>query len=210
VSGPAVAAVDLAISPADWESLGFEVTGGVSAVGQVDVHLGITGAGPVAGWALSADDLGPPDIDGIQTRWLIATVERPVGVHPNTAMSIDHVVVTTPDVDRTFAALAGVGMVLRRERDAGSTRRPMRQGFFRHGEAIVEVVGPQQPQGDGPASLWGITVVVWDIDAAAALLGDRLGPVKDAVQPGRRIATVRAEAAGGTAVAFMTPRVRAQ
>ena len=95
-------------------------------------------------------------------------------------------------------------MTLRRERNAGSTRRPLRQGFFRHGEAIVEVVGPVEAEGDGPASLWGLVVVVADIDAAASLLGDALGRVRDAVQPGRRIATVKPEAVDGLPLALMT------
>jgi hypothetical protein len=48
-------------------------------------------------------------------------------------------------------------------------------------------------------------MTVSDIDACAALLGDHLGPVKDAVQPGRRIATLRHEACGLTVpIAFMS------
>jgi hypothetical protein len=39
----------------------------------------------------------------------------------------------------------------------------------------------------------------------AAVLGDLLGSLRDAVQPGRRIATLRREAGLGPAIAFMTP-----
>jgi hypothetical protein len=67
---------------------------------------------------------------------------------------------------------------------------------------VVEVV-----EADGRAPrLWGLVVVVADLDAAAEALGDRLGAVKDAVQPGRRIATVRREAGLSTPLALMTPR----
>ena len=59
---------------------------------------------------------------------------------------------------------------------------------------------------DAPARFWGITVAVADIDAAAGTLGERLGAVKDAVQPGRRIATVRPEASGGLPLALITQR----
>jgi hypothetical protein len=45
---------------------------------------------------------------------------------------------------------------------------------------------------------------VADLDATAALLGDLLGAPKVAVQPGRRIATVRADAGLGVPVAFMS------
>jgi hypothetical protein len=41
--------------------------------------------------------------------------------------------------------------------------------------------------------------------ATAAHLGELLGAAGDAVQPGRRIATLRREAGVGPAIAFMTP-----
>ena len=56
---------------------------------------------------------------------------------------------------------------------------------------IFEVVGSPETASDGPSTLWGITYTVADIDATAAFFGDRTGPVKDAVQPGRRITTLR-------------------
>ena len=44
-----------------------------------------------------------------------------------------------------------------------------------------------------------------DLEAAAAHLGEHVGRIKDAVQPGRRIATVRDSAGLGLPVALMTP-----
>ena len=79
----------------------------------------------------------------------------------------------------------------RRERDAELGGRPIRQIFFRFGEVIIEVVGSPDTAGEGPSTLWGITYVVADIDVTAAFFGDRATPVKDAVQPGRRITTLR-------------------
>jgi hypothetical protein len=46
---------------------------------------------------------------------------------------------------------------------------------------------------------------VGDLDQTAHALGDLLGTPRDAVQPGRRIATLRAEAGLGPAIAFMSP-----
>ena len=109
-------------------------------------------------------------------------------------------VVTTPDLARTFAALESEGLDLRRTREAGEAR----QGFYVVGDAVLEVVGDVGPP--GPARFWGLVAVVRDLDALAARLGDRLGAPKDAVQPGRRIATVRGAAGLGVPVAFMTPR----
>ncbi len=205
--GPAVAAVDVALDPPTWAALGFALDGDEgSRIGATLLRLtGPAGAdGPVLpAWTLRAAEPGPSAIDGVATRWTTLP-PAPAASHPNTATAVDHVVVRTPATARTFAALEAAGMVLRRERTAGTGSRALRQGFFRHGEAIVEVVGPLQSAGDGPASLWGVTVLVDDLDAAVALLGERAGSVRDAVQPGRRIVTVRAEATGGLPLALMS------
>jgi hypothetical protein len=91
-------------------------------------------------------------------------------------------------------------MELRRIRHAPGG---FRQGFRRLGPAILELVEtPEAP--DGPARFWGLVVNVTDLGALAERLGDRLGPVKPAVQPGRHIATLRESAGLGQAVAFMS------
>ena len=60
-------------------------------------------------------------------------------------------------------------------------------------DLLIELLGYKTPEvtGDGPSTLWGITYVVADIETTAAFFGDRTTPVKDAVQPGRRITTLR-------------------
>jgi hypothetical protein len=81
----------------------------------------------------------------------------------------------------------------------------MQQVFFRAGEVILELVGPVEPKGDGPAGFYGIAVNVADLDATKATLGDRVTDPKDAVQPGRRIATLKTRDLGiATAIAFMS------
>ena len=83
----------------------------------------------------------------------------------------------------------------------------MRQGFHRIGSGglIVEIV--ERPEvTDRLARFWGVVVNVDDLDAACALLGaERIGQPKDAVQPGRRIATVRTGVGLGVPLALMTP-----
>ena len=111
--------------------------------------------------------------------------------HANGVTAIDHVVLLSPDLDRTVESLAAVGVEPRRERDGELGGRPIRQIFFRLGEVIVEAVGSPDTASEGPSTLWGITYVVADIDATASFFGDRTAPVKDAVQPGRRITTLR-------------------
>jgi hypothetical protein len=201
---PALTQLVVADDPATWERLGFGVApDGTCRVGGVVVRLAGAGAGRgILSWSL---DGVPTAIDGLAAA---ADPPPPGGsaAHPNGARGLDHVVVATPDVARTFAALAAAGLELRRVREAGSAERPLRQGFYRIGEALLEVVGPPEPAGDGPAAFWGLVAVVDDLDALAARLGPHLGRPREAVQAGRRIATLRESAGASVALAFMTPR----
>ena len=173
------------------------------------LEFGADGAG-LAGLRVSG--LADGAIDGLA----IHASDGPAGTgeHPLGAIAVDHVVASTPDLERTLGALQAAGLELRRTRDAGPDAR---QGFFNLGTAILEVVGPRERAphseppgervvGEGPASFWGLVLVVADLNAAVERLGDLAGTPRDAVQPGRRIATVRREAGLGTAVALMTPR----
>jgi hypothetical protein len=78
-------------------------------------------------------------------------------------------------------------------------------GFRRLGPAILEVVGVPSAEPEQPACFWGLVVVVKDLDALADRLGQRLGAPKPAVQPGRRIATLKTVDGPSPALAFMTP-----
>jgi hypothetical protein len=219
--------------PGCWEALGFTVLDDVVALDGVRVRLGAGGArgeagsaaagavgrgeagsaaasgvagrgpGGIAGWSLRGLPAGA-DLDGLPSAGSDAPAPEPVAeqvAHPNGAVTVDHVVAFTPDFDRTVSALRAAGLDYRRTREAGTG---MRQAFFVVGPCLLELGGPAGEQ--GPARFWGLTLVVEDIDATAELLGDRLGRIKDAVQPGRRIATVRESAGLGVPLAFMTPR----
>ena len=202
---PLLVELELGGSAEPWERLGFRVDGdGACRLGAVTLRFDTAGPGGLRGWTL-AGAAGEGPVDGLPTRRLPA-VEPPAFAeeHPNGALRLDHVVVTTPDLERTFAALEAEGFDLRRVRDAGTPEHPVRQGFYRAGEAILEVVGDVEPA--GPARFWGLVAVVNDLDALAERVGDRLGRPRDAVQPGRRIATVREAAGLGLPVAVMTPR----
>ena len=209
---PELAALRLGDSPARWRELGFTVVGPSVWLGRIEVQMGAQAAG-ISGWRLRG--IGPAaTIDGLETEVETAPAAAPplaapppAAPHANGAIGLDHVVVTTPDFDRTAAALAQAGMPLRRVRDAPGG---FRQGFRRLGPAILELVeaGDDSAAGDtpsGPAHFWGLVVIVSDLDALAERLGDNLASAKDAVQPGRRIATLRQSAGLGEAVAFMTP-----
>ena len=139
------------------------------------------------------------DLDGLTAT--AASPADPDAPASRTFSAIDHVVVFTGDLDRTVASFDAAGLDRRRIRDAGA----MRQAFYVAGPALVEVAAPVEPTGE-PARLWGVTFVSDDLDATEATLGELLGDVRDAVQPGRRIATIRREAGLGLPVAVMTRR----
>jgi hypothetical protein len=105
-------------------------------------------------------------------------------------------VVVTPAFERTAEALARAGMPLKRIAEMRGTR----MGFRRIGPAILELVEAPDAERVG---FWGLVIAVRDLDALAGRLGERLGSVRPAVQPGRRIATVRPSAGIGTNLAFM-------
>ncbi len=200
---PELVALDVAANPDAWRALGFAVDDDdVCAVDGVAIRLGSAGR-KISGWAL-ADVPGGVEVDGLPT--LPGPPPRTTSAsHANGTVALDHLVVMSPDPDRTIKALAARGVEPRRQRHTDQYGPPFTQTFFRLGRPILELVGPATPAGSEPARFYGIAFTVGDLDATAALLGDRLGRVKDAVQPGRRIATLRREAGAGMPLAFMSP-----
>jgi hypothetical protein len=183
-----------------WADAGFTVRDGRCRIGSVDVRF-VDGSDGIVGWGFAALDDAAASTDGIPTASVDAqTMEH--WQHDNRTTTFDHVVVTTPDSARTVAALEAIGLPAKRTRDIG---RGMQQIFFRAGEVILELVGPVEPNGTGPAGFYGLAVNVDDLDATKSALGDRLTDPKDAVQPGRRIATLKTRDLGiATAIAFMS------
>ena len=199
-------------SPGSWAALGFEVDGDTCVVGDVRIRLAGTEAGKgLTGWSLRG--FGGDELDGLPT----ARSDRPPPdeqpAHPNGIAAIDHVVAISSDLDRTVAALGAAGLDLRRIREEPTPAGAPRQAFFRLGAVILEVVQApaeaiERTGGDRPAFFWGLAFVAPDLDSTAASLGDRIGEVRPAIQPGRRIATLRRSAGLSVPVALMTPQVR--
>ncbi len=197
-SGPQLAALQIADPVEAWAALGFTVDAdGVIVVGGVELWLEASGRG-ITGWTLRGL-ARHGDVDGLPTG--LTTDPPPDAVeHPNAAIGIDQVVVTTPDFDRTAAALEASGMALRRVVDAGG----FRQGFRRLGPAILELVevvnGPP-----GPARFWGLVVIVPNLYTLRARLGPAIGEIREAVQPGRHIAALGNADNISPRLAFMDP-----
>ena len=197
----------IADPPHPWREAGFEVEGDVCVVGTVRLRFGHPGRG-IAGWSVRG--AGTLELDGLPTTASESPPPAEAPAHANGVIAIDHVVAFSPDLNRTVAKLRAAGLDLRRVREEPTPGGAPRQAFFRVGEVILEVV--QAPEDtriardpSGPARLWGISFLVEDIERTAATLGDLLGEPREAVQPGRRIATLRKDAGLGPAVAFMTP-----
>ncbi len=156
-----------------------------------------TSANGITHWAFGSSQITVTDgsIDGIRT---VVTDDGPAepidAEHPNGASRIDHVVVTTPDLPRTLEALQNAGFAVRRSRDVPNSNK--RQVFLWAGETILEVVGSvKQHDSSGrtdaaPATLWGLAITSNNLQDAAETLGSSLSKPKDAVQPGRLVATV--------------------
>jgi hypothetical protein len=219
---PKVEWLTVAGDPDIWRSIGLTVTddGLIPLVGasirivEPVGSMGADGDRGIVGWALSGTipassvssvpegGTHATEIDGLPTQFVDPATPA-YAAHPIAASGLDHVVVLTSDLERTSEAItAATGCELKRIREVGT----MRQGFHRVGRGglIVELVErPDLP--DGPASFWGLVLIVDDLDAACELIGaDRISPPKDAVQPGRRIATVRGDVGLGLPVALMS------
>jgi hypothetical protein len=179
--------MQVAADPSAWAAAGFSVDGEGILVGGVAIEF-VDGDAGIVGWTLADDGTG-----GSAT-------------HANGVTEIDHVVMLTPRLEPSIATFENQGIELKRIREGETGMGTFRQAFFRVGRPILELVESADMDEGEPARFWGITFTTADIDAAAELLGDKLGPVKDAVQPGRRIATVRKEAELGLPVALISPK----
>lgn len=192
--------------PEAWERAGFACDGAGFLAGDVEVRID-----PAADrgylWLEGAATGRPPGADG-------AGVAAPPGPasrdlpdsHPNGVAGVDHVVIATPDPERTRATLEHQGLECRRVRQATVAGREVEQGFHPAGSCLIEVVGPDGRAPGEPAAVWGVTFVTPDLDGLAARIPQAVASIRDAVQPGRRIATALPETGLPIPVAFMDPR----
>ncbi|MBV9213173.1 MAG: glyoxalase [Actinobacteria bacterium] len=204
----------LAEDAAAWAAAGFRVDEGHCDIGTVRLVLAgrETGRGLI-GWSVRGE-LGDRDLDGLRPSRSEAPSRPSAPAHPNSVTAIDHLVAFTPDRDRTVAAVEAAGLPVRRIRDEPSPGGAGGQAFFRLGDVVLEVIeyggdSPRAGERGAPARLWGLALTVDSLERAAGALGDDLGEPRDAVQPGRRIATIRRSAGFSIPIALMTHGPRA-
>lgn len=207
--GPALDAITLPDDADAWAAAGFDVVDDRVRIGPLVLRLvGAEAAAPTIGLTVAGTPSDRTELDGLR---LVPADDRPLPpeagpTHPNGVTGIDHVVVMTPDLERTVTALVDAGFDERRRRAVPGAEPPMTQVFFWAGEVIIELVGPDTPTGDGPARLWGIALVADDLDRCHAHLGESSSAPRAAVQPGRRILALRHRDLGlSLSVAVMTP-----
>lgn len=211
---PVLQGLQVADDPAAWRAAGFAVEADRASVGGVQLWFAGHGGGIVGWWS---DRWLPATLDGLRTIAAPPAPEPPPATHPNGITALDHVVVASPDLDRTATALGAVGLQPRRALTAarGDGDDDRRYLFYLLGPAVLEVIGPAA----GPASrslgspdaaqagarFVGLAFVAPDL----AGLPGTTGPPRQAVQPGRRIVTLAVDGIS-VPIAVLTPRVAAR
>ncbi|MHB1128971.1 MAG: VOC family protein [Ilumatobacteraceae bacterium] len=193
-----------------WTAIGIHFSSdGRANLGNTWLHCDTRLPPGLYSWVLSDAPRDIPSIDGLVTTYVddvpalnVENISEVTNGFQLQIAGVDHVVVNTPDLQRTSDALANAtGAPLKRVRDVGNGAQ---QGFHRLGGVIVEIVSTPQTL-VGPAVFWGLVFVVDDLEAVFNHVGpDVLSPPKPAVQPGRNIATFRSAAQLGVPCALMT------
>lgn len=208
-SGPRLVGLTIGDDPDAWRSMGFSVDGDRCTVGGITLRLvGAGGPRGLLAWSLDPSIEGP--VDGLAHREAPTTTAAVA--QPNGVTGVDHVVVGTPHVDRTVEALGEIGLAPRR-RVEGLRGGDRAYAFFLLGTCVLEVIGPAQFDPDRtptPAAFVGLAFVAPDLDQVTACDGVA-GEPRDAVQPGRRIVTLRTQAHDvSVPCAVLTPRPDSQ
>jgi hypothetical protein len=206
---PTIDELVIADDPARWSALGFIVADTCCRIGTLRLALIGRGAGSgIVSWALR--EIDSVELDGLPTSRSRSPVPAAAGAHPNGVVAVDHIVVMSPALDRSVGALQAAGLRLRRIRELPTPGGAPRQAFFRVGPEIVEVI--QEPEvvlerrtaHAGGARFWGLALVVEDLDRSLERLGPNVSPAHNAVQRGRRIASLRRSAGLAIPLALMS------
>jgi hypothetical protein len=223
-TAPRLVGVTLGDEPDAWRAAGFHVDVDRFETGGVTWHLaGSAGGRGVRGWQLepavdrTVDGLAPAEAGALSSESV---------VHPNGTTALDHLVVTTDDLDRTTSALATIGLEPRRTVIGAQGDDEIAYRFFLLGTSLLELIGPSgassspgtEPaaaraealrrggHGAGPgagAAFAGLAFTTDRIDE----LGDLAPSPRPAVQPGRRITTLDHRSLDiSVPVALLSPR----
>ena len=205
--------VNLSEDAFPWERIGFQI---VTENSTQSIHIGKTKMcfekiDAVEGIASVHVEGIKKNVDSLKFNpTILSTSEIEASFHPNRIERIDHLVVTTPDSDKTTKELVEAGITLSGVRIFGNSPNQTRQSFFWLGDVILELVGPHQVAEPGNPLFWGLALVSSDIKETVNYLEDLCTPLKDAIQPGRQITTVKTrDLSIGVSIAIMSAHVSA-
>ena len=210
-----VRGLGLRATPSLLRNLGFASDHSSAHLPNLSLHVDEEHSLAASLFVESHQPLSSDTLDGIPCSRINQPDARKVLPHPNGVTRCDHIVVRSPDWARTASAFEKAGWQEALVRD--DVYPGTRLSFFRVGNKgnslTLELVAPLatkpgKEEEEVPARIWGVTWVAGGgLEAVAAALGKgfHLSAGKPAIQPGRKIATLRGEA-GGLAMAFMTPK----
>jgi hypothetical protein len=215
VLGPTIDELVIADLPERWSALGFTVADGACLLGTVRVVM----AGPesgrgIIGWSLRG--AASTELDGLPTTASERPAPERAPEQPNGVLAIDHLVAIAPAFERSVQALQEAGLDLRRVREEPTPAGAPRQAFFRLGEEILELVAEpgevseRAGGADRPTRFWGLALRTDEMERTVEAFGEHAGPIRPAVQPGRRIATVRRSAGLAVPLALVSSAERRQ
>ncbi len=163
--------------------------------------------GSILSWSFTLDDASNQTVDflGIPTRILPSQNPSSSRMHPNGIKSIDHIVLKTTSVSHVMDAFKRFNQVPKRHGTIpGGVRLGQTFAFYKTGNTVIEVVGPEkhtqdpgEPTQETKCELWGITFNSSDLPSTYSVLNAvAKNQIRNAVQKGRQIFTVNMGRAG--------------
>lgn len=209
--------IDVGGTVTAWRTIGLQIEGFCGLVSGVAINIHEEQVGLLS-CSFSqdevADDISLIDvIDGLPIQLQSRSHSMSLSTSTQASMlegvefvGIDHVVITTDDLDRTSDAIENVlGVSRARTRDAGHS---VTQAFHKLDNTILELVAGPHVKHAG-AKWWGFVLAVNDIESWWSQVGEGVAtPPRDAVQQGRKISTIHSSVGLGVATAVMSPHVR--
>lgn len=213
---PSLVELGIGDEPSLWTELGFHVDQDRCRLGAVDVVLtGSDGQRGIHSWSwvgansgIQVGDIPTTVVTDTSTDTSASTSTIGDGAdaaeHPNGVIGLFYVVLFGPSWLDGAEAMESLGVSPGEGRPMGSGQPVMLRSLADGGGAQIEIIGPPDRDPERNWRLWGMIVEVADLDHTAARLGPALRPIKPAVQPGRRIATLDRSAGSSVAVAFIS------
>jgi len=188
---PTIDELIVADDPARWAALGFDVTDHSSQIGSVRLRFLAPAGGSPDGPDAPAPATTAPGIVG----WSLRDAQ---------STELDGLATTLSERPLAEPAPAHPNGV--RAIDHVVAASP----DLDRSVAALQAAGLDLRRADHPVRFWGLALLVDDLDAAAERLAPQVGEPRAAVQPGRRIATVRRSAGLTVPMALMSADERAK